>query len=101
MTQKQKEHYLTRYVLDMWKCQRCFRPAQQQAHRISQSKMNYKKYGKDIIDHNMNIVSSCSECNDYFNIGMNPGKCEKLVAFIKAHKDEYIESETITGIINE
>lgn len=56
----------------------------QLAHRIAQSKMNLKKYGKAVIHHPLNMASVCSlYCNDAMNIGMNPVKTEKLVRLIK------------------
>lgn len=54
------------------------------AHRISQSEMNIKKYGKDVIHHRKNLVPVCSlKCNDYFNIGFNTVEAEKLADEIR------------------
>jgi hypothetical protein len=101
MTQKQIEQYEIRYQLDNWICKGCYEKATQIAHRIAQSKVNRKKYGNEIIDHNINLVSSCQECNDSFNIGMNPGKTERLVEFIKENKDKLITSREIQRITDE
>ena len=56
------------------------------AHLISQSKVNRKLYGNDVIDSPLNQRWTCitSACNDAWNIGMNPAKCKELVEKIKA-----------------
>ena len=52
----------------------------QRAHRIANTKVNRKKYGKHIIDHIDNWAAVCSlRCNDAMNIGNNPVECDKLV----------------------
>ena len=100
MTEKQKEQYKIRYSLDDYMCQRCCNPASQISHRIAKTKVNYKKYGKDIIDHNINLVSACClECNDSFNIGNNPGKCNLLIEFITRNYNEIISSEKINKLL--
>jgi hypothetical protein len=79
MTDKQRLQYDIRYILDNWQCQNCGKPAMQIAHRIANTKTNRKVFGNKI-DNNVNLVSVCSlECNDSYNIGNNPGKCEKLI----------------------
>lgn len=50
------------------RCEVCGKPIAvtetQLAHRIPQSKMNLKKYGKEIIHHRMNLAATCSlRCN--------------------------------------
>jgi len=35
----------------------------QLAHRIPQSRMNLRKYGKEIIHHPMNLAVTCPPCN--------------------------------------
>lgn len=49
----------------------------QLAHRIAKSKPNLAKYGKEIINHPINLALTCSDkfgrCNDSVNIGNNPG----------------------------
>lgn len=100
MTEKQKEQYRLRYSLDDYVCQSCGKPASQISHRIAKTKVNYKKYGKDIIDHNINLVSACClECNDSFNIGNNPWKSNKLREFIMFNFDEMISSEKINKLL--
>ena len=47
----------------------------QLAHRIPKSKMNLKKYGKEVIHSYQNLALVCSlKCNSKVNIGNNPGK---------------------------
>jgi 5-methylcytosine-specific restriction endonuclease McrA len=60
-------------------CANCGDRATQLAHRIAKTKPNLKKYGKGIIHHRFNLVSSCAECNDSFNIGNKPVEVTKLV----------------------
>ena len=49
---------------DNWTCQVCGEFATQLAHRIPQSKMNIRKYGKRVIHHPLNLVSVCGlRCN--------------------------------------
>jgi 5-methylcytosine-specific restriction endonuclease McrA len=69
------------------------------AHRISKGKgnvfyvMNFwwhnyaewitAEYAKKILNHDMNLVSSCSKHNSYFNIGNQPVERDKLLREIK------------------
>lgn len=73
------------------------------ADRISQSKMNRKKFGNHIIDHPFNKVYTCitNECNDSFNIGMNPMKSERLRKFIFTSGTVDVDSKTITEWIED
>lgn len=84
MTQKNKD--IKEYVArrDLWVCQACGKYIGLDgclAHSISKSKMNYKLYGKEVIDNPLNLHWSCitNECNDSFNIGNNPGKIKELL----------------------
>ena len=100
MTDRQIEQYNIRYQLDSYTCQKCGMPASQIAHRISKSKVNYKKYGHNIIDNNFNLVAvDCLECNSYFNIGCSTEKIKRLVNLIKERGNERLTSEVITRII--
>lgn len=64
---------------DMWRCQRCGMGATEIAHRVANTEANKKHIMKrlhispaeaqSILDHPKNVVASCRECNDYFNIG--------------------------------
>jgi len=82
---EQKLYILNR---DGWKCQYpgCNKPACHLAHRIAQTKANIKKYGKDIIHNELNLVAVCENLahNSHFNIGFNPVECKRLVEKIKA-----------------
>lgn len=56
----------------------------QLAHRISQSVMNVKRYGKEVIHHPLNMVSVCSlRCNDAQNIGFSTKQADELAEKIK------------------
>ena len=100
MTQKQTEQYYIRYMIDNYVCQKCYKPAIQMAHRIAKTKVNYKIYGKDIIDHNFNLCSVCSlDCNDSFNIGNKLKKCKNLVKLIKTRGCEKLTNKEIIRII--
>jgi len=70
------------------------------AHRIAQTKTNIKIYGKKVIDHTYNKVWTCFSfnCNDSFNVGNNPGKCNTLVHLINKQID--VETKKITKILN-
>ncbi len=59
----------------------------QLAHRIPATKMNLKKYGREIIHHPLNLLSCCSIgiCNDSALIGNNPIAREALI-------DEIVEA---------
>lgn len=74
---------------DLWKCQRCGMPATELAHRVANTESN-KKYcmkryaishqeAEDILNHPENLVSSCRECNDYFNVGYKRHLAEKIM----------------------
>ena len=84
---------------DNYTCQKCDKYLGSNgciAHRIAQSKANYKKYGSKIIDHEFNKVYSCitNNCNDSFNIGNKPLICEKLVKLIR--EDGKLSTKNIT-----
>ncbi len=50
------------------------------AHRICKSKANLKKYGKEIIHHNLNLALTCSlKCNSGVNISNKSGEIRNLV----------------------
>lgn len=56
----------------------------QLAHRISQSVMNVKRYGKEVIHHPLNMASVCSlRCNDAMNIGFSTKQADELAEKIK------------------
>jgi hypothetical protein len=101
MTDKQKQEYEKRYIIDSYTCQQCGKPACHIAHRLSKSKENYKKFGKDIIDSNINLVSVCSlTCNDSCNIGCSTERQKRLVHLIAERGNESLSSEYITSVID-
>ena len=75
------------HARDKGRCQYpgCTAPGFNLAHRIAQTKINIKLYGKDVIHHddNLVLVCSCQEHNDYFNIGNRPAEREALVQQIR------------------
>lgn len=48
-----------------------------------------KKQGKDILNDEQNVFTSCAKCNDYFNIFYNPLKRDKRIRDI--YEKEYGE----------
>lgn len=103
MTEKRRIQYEIRYELDNYVCQKCSVYATHIAHRIANEKVNRKKYGKEVIDHNFNIVSVCSSkgkgCNDSYNIGNKPNQCKKLVELIIKQGDERLSTVYINNYI--
>lgn len=86
---KDIEKQINLYVLYRagWRCERCGDRATEVAHRIANTKVNNKKYGKDVIMHANNKRASCHGCNDYFNIGNKPVQAEELVKIIREELD--------------
>lgn len=84
------EQRLEIFVRDCYICQTCGKPinwygTQQLAHRISQSKANIKRYGKEVIHNRLNMVSVCSlKCNDAQNIGFSTKQSDELAEKIRA-----------------
>ena len=88
---------------DNWACQfsGCDKPSSEIAHRISKSKANkriikdligefgFKIKVDDVIHHNFNLVASCKDHNDYFNIGFRPVEVARLLKIII---DDLVES---------
>lgn len=57
--------------------------AGQLAHRIPQTKGHLKRYGTEVIHHELNLLEVCSlECNDAVSISNHPRKCARLLANI-------------------
>lgn len=70
------------------RCEECGAPIQydtyQMAHKIPQSKMYLKKYGKEVIHHRLNFSATCSLiCNGRSSIGCWPLKIDELVLEIR------------------
>jgi 5-methylcytosine-specific restriction endonuclease McrA len=101
MKKERVNQYKIRYRLDSYICQGCGSPATQQAHRIARTKVNYRVYGKEVVDHNINTVSSCYRCNDSFNIGNKPRKAKRLAEYIEKNKNKKIESWCVQKYIED
>lgn len=94
--------YELRYQIDSRRCGKCGLPATHMSHRISQSKMNIKKYGYKIIHHIFNLVPACGQlCNDCWNINNKSERIKKLIDLILYRGNEKLTSYYITGYLNE
>ena len=87
------DNYEKIFKRDGWLCQQCGQSVTLQggqlAHKIANTKCNKKKYGKDIINHSLNLVLTCSlECNAKCNIGNRPERCKELVIKIRDNINE-------------
>ena len=94
-TERQKfdlhEERLALYSRDQGICQFCGLPVGinefQVAHRIAQTKTNYRKFGKTVIDSPLNkAITHPGRCNDGMNCGFNPAKCQEIVSLVEATK---------------
>ncbi len=65
-------------------CWNCPAPATEIAHRINKGPNNLRKYGKGIINHPLNLVGSCSRCNQLALIDNRPIRVARLVRQIVA-----------------
>ena len=73
-------------------CFICGNPITQRAHIISNSKVNRKRYGSEIIDSPLNWLCACSlECNALIDIGKNDLLIDLIVFYIKHNNREDIE----------
>lgn len=62
-------------------CELCERPGIELAHRIPKSKANLRKYGADVVNHDLNLALTCRAHNDY--VLVNGSKETKLVQRIR------------------
>jgi len=94
-TERQKfelhEERMALYSRDKGICQFCGLPVGinefQVAHRIAQTKTNYHRFGKAVIDSQTNkAVTHPGRCNDGMNCGFNPAKCREIVEQVEALK---------------
>lgn len=110
-----KEHYASKDIAlqrDNYICQKCGKPALTVAHRIAKSKANklfifkyiYEKKQEftshanvnKMIHHQFNLVTACNgNCNDSYNIGMNPEKSKKLIELIWSMGNENLSVKEI------
>jgi hypothetical protein len=95
MTDRQKlalhEERLAIYERDNGICQHCGRPVNinqfEVAHRIANTVLNKKRFGKAIVDHPLNkAIAHPGGCNSGLNIGYRPADCAELVYRIKEAK---------------
>jgi hypothetical protein len=96
MTDRQKldiaEKRLAIFEKSNWMCEICGKSLQsgqpQLAHRISQSKMNLRKYGEEVIHHAFNLAPVCSlKCNSAVLIDHKTEAREALIDRILADID--------------
>ena len=71
------------------RCEICEQPmpitTMQLGHRIGQTKPNLKKYGKEIIHHELNMKATCSlKCNSKADISFRPEEVRSLVEEIRS-----------------
>lgn len=71
-----------------WRCEVCGRTlldgTPQLGHKIPQSKMMVRKYGREVIHHPLNMAATCSlKCNAAVSI-RKPADVEDLVTEIRA-----------------
>lgn len=84
MTKEQKRQREAVYAVSGGVCEVCGRPLvdgqPQGAHRIANTKTNRFLWGEWIMNHPFNMAMTCSlKCNQAVNIGMDEGKCWRLV----------------------
>jgi hypothetical protein len=87
---KIQETRLRIFNRDNWKCTQCGlrlsheRAVAQLAHVLPQKKMYIKKYGNDIIHHDLNMLSVCGlKCNSKVDINGKDALIEKHVQKIR------------------
>jgi len=96
MNYEQQENRLDIFKRDAWTCKVCGNRLSrygtpQLAHIIPQSKMYMKKYGKEVIHHRKNMVSTCClKCNAAVSINGKDLLIEKKVAEIQKCIDKDI-----------
>jgi hypothetical protein len=92
-----------RYALDGMFCLECNLPLLKLgdglAHRLSKSKVNLKKYGERIINHNFNLCPACFKDNQKFLIDNKPMRIIKLVNLIRERGEERLTSREINKIL--
>jgi hypothetical protein len=79
---------------DRWQCVICGKKPTQLAHGISNSKMNIKKYGKEIVHHDYNLFSVCGlACNSKCNIDNKPNEVKEILTKIQNYWRLKIETK--------
>lgn len=89
-----KERLFERYD---WKCGICGEPLNQTgahkqlAHRVPNGPTNRRKYGENIIHHDLNLVPVCClACNDAVLIGCDPEAERNLIEKIRKAINETV-----------
>lgn len=90
---EQHEERLRIYARDHGICQACGElvdvNAFEIAHRIANTVAGRKRYGDDIIDHQLNKATTHpGRCNDAVNCGFRPDDCRRIVEAILGSKDK-------------
>ena len=78
--------YLAKYYKQNGLCFYCKKPLNnsgQLAHRVIKSKANLKKYGEEIINHEMNLRLTCPACNSRAIIEHKTERKKKLIEKIQ------------------
>lgn len=80
------------FARDQWRCRVCGAPVTtttaQLAHRIPQSKAMIKKYGKEIIHHPGNLLTTCSlECNNKVQVNYEKQQLEVVYEIVHGKKE--------------
>ena len=90
---EQAEERLRIYTRDYGICQACGKPVPtdgfEVAHRIANTVSNRKRFGAEVIDHQLNKATTHpGRCNDKMNCGFRPGECSRIVEAVKAARVE-------------
>ena len=93
MTLEEQEKRVEIFQKYGWICQNCGIDVRehtpQLAHLINQSKMNIKKYGAEVIHHEMNMQPTCSnKCNAKLSLYGKYKSIDDLVKKIKLSLNE-------------
>lgn len=90
-------NYELSYKINGRNCQRCNKYlngiGDGMGHRISQSRVNKKKYGYEVIHHFYNLSPACSKHNDSYNINNKPYTINRLLELIKNADKFYTAKE--------
>jgi 5-methylcytosine-specific restriction endonuclease McrA len=74
------------YARDGGRCQFCFGPGWQLAHKLPQDKLHKKRYGEAVIYHPSNMTLTCDRCNFRAEVDYRsrPIEAEKIAREIRA-----------------
>jgi hypothetical protein len=102
MDTKQRDRILAR---DGGECHYCGkmipRDQRQIAHRIANTDTNRTAYGDKYVDHDFNLVTTCSlYCNGRMNIGNKPAIAQRLIDLIDQYDDKQVDADEISRFIS-